>query len=83
MCMQGHEMLLHGCLLAMPKTAPRTTVNCAEILLEQQCKQTLTCCKPHCTARNHLGWAQGGSIMGFSHVPMSVCPPLAFLQAAE
>lgn len=35
-------MLLGGCLLAAPKTAPRTTGSCAERLLEQQCKQTPT-----------------------------------------
>lgn len=53
-------MLLHGCLLDIPKTGLRTTVSCAETLLKQQCKQTLTCCRcgraqPNCTARNHLG----------------------------
>lgn len=34
--MQGQEMLLSGCLLAMPETAPRTTSSSAETLLEPQ-----------------------------------------------
>lgn len=87
-CVQGQELLLSGYLLAMPKTAPRATVSCAEMLLEHECKQTPTCCRweraqPHCTARNHLGWCSGWLCYGVLPFPKPVCSLLAFLQAAR
>lgn len=87
MCVQGQELLLSGYLPAMPKTAPRATVSCAEMLLEHECKQTPTCCRwgraqPHCTARNHLGWCSGWLCYGVLPFPKPVCSLLAFLQAA-
>lgn len=71
-------MLLHRCLLAIPRTVLRTTVSHAETLLEQQCCRWGRA-QPHCTARNHLGWCSGWLCYGV-HKP--VCSPLAFLQAA-